>query len=396
MSCTAMAKRDHRIDLLRGFALASIFINHMPGNRFEEWTTRNFGFSDAAEIFVLLAGFAAALAFFTRFDRGERWHTSYKAIRRGGTLYIAHMLSTLLVVALFAAAATWLGNPNYLDQIGIGPLVTDPVPGLIGLSFGGYQLGYFNILPMYVVLLLMLPGFLWLAVRNVWLALGASIALYAATHAFDLTMPNYPLDGGWYFNPLAWQLLFVIGLCAGVAKLKGRDVGYHPVVFLLAAAYIAFSAFWMVASLGGVIGAGALPEAIGTLHKSNLPLTRLLHVLALAYVLVHSRAWTWLSRVPSSFALMAMGRNALPVFVFGSLLSMAGLVVLMETGGGLVIEALLIMTGLTAMYWLAAAIETDLPGRASANVRARFAKAAVAPPAPELAEEQTIPLTGRR
>jgi hypothetical protein len=396
MTTNTAKKRDHRIDLLRGFALASIFVNHMPGNRFENWTSRNFGLSDAAEIFVLLAGFAAALAFFTRFDTGPRWTASYKAVRRAGTLYGAHLLATLGVVALFAAAASLLGNPDYLDQIGIGPLVTDPLPGLVGLSFGGYQLGYFNILPMYVVLLLMLPAFMWLATYSVWLALGASAALYVATHALGLIMPSYPLDGGWYFNPFAWQLLFVIGLCAGVAKLKGRELGYHPALMVLAVAYVVFGAVWAVGTLGGVIGAGVVPEAIGTLHKSNLPLTRLMHILALAYVVCYSRMWDWLSRVPSEFALTRMGRNALPVFVASSLMSMAGLIVLMETGGGWLIETLLVAAGLSLMYGLAVALEADLPKRLRAAVSARVATGSDVPPTLdlELPVERTITVRG--
>ncbi len=399
MTTNTAKKRDHRIDLLRGFALASIFINHMPGNRFEHWTSRNFGLSDAAEIFVLLAGFAAALAFFTRFQSGQSgsyWTASYKAIRRAGTLYGAHLLATIWVVALFAAAAAILGNPDYLDQIGIGPLVTDPVPGIIGLSFGGYQLGYFNILPMYVVLLLMLPAFMWLAARSIWLALAASAALYVATHALALTMPSYPLDGGWYFNPFAWQLLFVIGLCAGVAKLQGRELAYHPAVMIAALAYVVFGAVWAVGSLGGVIGAGVVPEAVGTLHKSNLPLTRLLHVLALAYVVSYSRIWDWLSRVPAQFALTRMGRNALPVFVASSLLSMAGLIVLMETGGGWIIETVLVTAGLALMYGIAVALESNLPERVRALVFARVATVADVPASLEIdvPAERTITVRG--
>ena len=76
--------RDHRVDFLRGFALASIFINHVPGNVYEKLTHRNFGFSDAAEIFVLLAGFASAYAYFARYERGETLDSSLKALKRSG------------------------------------------------------------------------------------------------------------------------------------------------------------------------------------------------------------------------------------------------------------------------------------------------------------------------
>ena len=58
--------RDHRIDFLRGLALVMIFINHIPGTAYESYTSRNFGFSDAAEGFVLISGISAALAYSAR------------------------------------------------------------------------------------------------------------------------------------------------------------------------------------------------------------------------------------------------------------------------------------------------------------------------------------------
>ena len=112
--------RDHRIDWLRGLALISIFINHMPGNRFENWTTRNFGFSDAAELFVLLAGIAAALAYFPRMERGDHGGVALKAVRRAGVLYGAHIFSTVAAVSVFLAAAWLLENDAILELIGVG------------------------------------------------------------------------------------------------------------------------------------------------------------------------------------------------------------------------------------------------------------------------------------
>jgi len=93
------SSRDHRVDFLRGLALAMIFINHIPGNPYANFTTINFGFSDAAEIFVLLAGFASANAYFPRFARGERWSASIGALKRSAVLYVSHILTTMMAVA---------------------------------------------------------------------------------------------------------------------------------------------------------------------------------------------------------------------------------------------------------------------------------------------------------
>lgn len=363
--------RDSRIDWLRGLALASIFVNHMPGNRLENWTTRNFGFSDAAEVFVLLAGVAAAFAFFKRFEQGDVWGTAKKSVRRVGTLYTAHVFSTLAAIVIFAVAARLAGDPGYLELIGVAPLFTDPWPGLVGIALGTYQLGYFNILPMYILLLFALPAYLWLARLDLRLMLGASFALYLAAQTVPLSMPSYPDGGGWYFNPFAWQFLFAIGLALGIMKTRGSGVPYHPVAYAAAFAWAVLGAIWMVWSLGGHISHGILPGWMDTLHKSSLPMPRLLHVLALAYLLVHSRVWVPLTRLSNADPVTTrLGRNSLPVFVAGSLMSMVGYATLVQTGNGLPIEMALTGAGLLVMWLTALISERGLPGVAADAVRA--------------------------
>jgi hypothetical protein len=349
-------ERDWRIDWLRGLALASIFVNHMPGNRFENWTTRNFGFSDAAEVFVLLAGIAAAFAFFRRFEAGEAQAVAVKSVRRAGTLYGAHLFSTFAAMAMFAIVANVTDNPGFLDLIGIAPLAAEPWPGVIGILTGGYQLGYFNILPMYIVLLLALPGYLWLAKRDVRLMLGASFALYLAAQIFTLDMPNYPVGGGWFFSPFAWQFIFAIGLALGIMRQRGQCVPYHAAAYASAAAYVVFSAVWMIGSLGGHLSYGVLPGWMDTLHKSYLPLPRLIHVLALAYLLVHSRGWVALQTIAAKDPVLTLlGRNSLAAFVAGSLFSMVGYLILVQTGSHIVLELLLTASGIAGM-WLVAVV----------------------------------------
>ncbi len=356
------SERDWRIDWLRGLALASIFVNHMPGNRFENWTTRNFGFSDAAEVFVLLAGVAAALAFFERFDAGQTGDVTRRTLRRAGLLYSAHLMSTLAAIVMFAVAAKVYDNPGYLDLIGVAPLAAEPWPGLVGIVTGGYQLGFFNILPMYVLLLLTLPVYLWLAKRSLWLMLAGSAALYFTAQVVPLDMPNFPVGGGWFFNPFAWQFMFAIGLALGVLRRRGATVAYSAVAYAAALAYIAFSSVWMVWSLGGHLSHGVLPGWMDTLHKSYLPLPRLLHVLALVYVLVHSRIWTVLTRVAAADPVLTrLGRNSLPVFVAGSLASMAGYIVLVQVGSDLAVELALTTAGLAIMWFVAVLSEMGAP-----------------------------------
>ena len=356
----ARRARDHRIDWLRGLALISIFINHMPGNRFENWTTRNVGFSDAAELFVLLAGFAAALAYFPRFAMGQRAIVGLKALRRAGVLYGAHLLSTLAAVAIFGSAAWLFDSGDVFELIGISAVLADPVQGVLAVALGQQQLGYFNILPLYVFLVLLVPGLLWLAVRDLRLMLAASVAIYLQAHLLPVELQSFPTDGGWYFNPFAWQLVFAIGLALGVLRLRGQTVPWHPAAAALAALYVIYAFVWMVGDMGGRVSFDLLPMWMDTLHKSMLPLSRLLHVLALAYLLVNSPLWVRMARIASNNILTRMGRNSLPVFVFGSLLSMVGYLTLVNTGSLLWLELALTAGGVALMWALAAAIETGV------------------------------------
>ena len=355
---TPAPTRDHRIDLIRGLALAMIFINHMPGNWLENWTSRNLGFSDAAEVFVLLAGYAAAFAFSPYLKANDHRGAALKAARRVGVLYAAHLATTLSAIALFSSVMAAWGPSDTRDLIGIAPILDDPVGHMIAILLGGFQLSYFNILPMYVVLLALLPTMLWLAAKDLRLLAAASLATYLLTNMGGVMLPRSSNGDSWFFNPLAWQLVFVVGLVLGLRRSIGNQlVAYRWSCYLLAAGYLIFAAVWKLGQFGGDLETAILPAWMGSLQKSNLPLTRLFHVLALAYVVCHSPVWRWLSLLPKDFVLTQMGRHSLPVFMAGSLLSMAGWIVLKETQGGPVIDATVAAVGLVVMAALALWIE---------------------------------------
>jgi len=49
--------RDLRLDLFRGLANWAIFLDHIPHEVMSSITTRNYGFSDAADLFVFISGY---------------------------------------------------------------------------------------------------------------------------------------------------------------------------------------------------------------------------------------------------------------------------------------------------------------------------------------------------
>ena len=356
------SKRDHRVDFLRGLALASIFINHVPGNIYEKLTHKNFGFSDAAEVFVILAGYASAYAYLAAFQRGDRFDASLKAWQRAWVLYLSHVTTTVAGIAIFSAAALWLGTQAYVDDsfvfMNLKPFFADPERGLIGIAVLGHQLGYFNILPMYMALLVMLPAMMWLASHSMKLLWAASIALYLLTAVIPLEIPNYPLPGGWFFNPFAWQLLFVFGFTLGQWKREGKSVPLNPWLLALSLLYLALAYWWVpfdwLIHFSGI----ELPRTIWSFDKTFVALPRLLHVVALTYA-VTMLLGGLMARISPSNAFTAMGRHSLPVFCVGSLLSMIGTILHRELGGGFLIDTAIIGGGL----WLHALLAWLLDGR---------------------------------
>jgi hypothetical protein len=364
-SAPAPSRRDHRVDFLRGLALAVIFINHVPGNFYEKWTPKNFGFSDAAEVFVMLAGFASAYAYFARFERGDVREAVSKAWRRAGVLYVSHVVTTVAAVALFCAASLYFMHPGYLDDtivfMDIKPLMDDPVRGFIGLITLGHQLGYFNILPMYMALLLMLPAIMVLARLNLSLLLAVSITLWFATAMFAFDVPNYPMPGGWFFNPLAWQLLFVIGFILGQRQREEKAMPFSRLLYGLCVVYLLLAYWWVpfdwLIHFSGI----DLPGTIWGFEKGFVAWPRLLHVLALGYVVMMSPLGRLMHRIPKTHFLTAMGRHSLPVFCAGSLLSMAGAIIRHEWGGSFAHDSIIITTGLAVMGLLALILDGRQP-----------------------------------
>jgi hypothetical protein len=375
--------RDARLDMFRGIALVMIFINHVPGTIYETFTNRNFGFSDAAEAFVFMSGMAAGLAYSNGFRSGNLWLAISKVWARARQLYFVHITITMLCLGMFSAAALWFGLPEVMQKNNITPIYGQPLSTLIGIPMLTHQLGYLNILPLYTMLLLATPVFLLVGLRRPWLLLVLSIALWAAAGQFRLNLPNFPTSGGWFFNPFSWQILFVIGLLTGAAMKAGkRFIPYNPVLFGVAAAFVVFVLLWVKIPELGALGRSGLtliadagaPFYITWFDKTFLALPRLLHALALFYVLGHLPIMRTIAASPVAAPFRTLGRQGLAVFATGTVISIFLQVIktprqpdplfdgLILGGGILVLLALAWM--LTRTAELKAAARTAAPSRA--------------------------------
>lgn len=357
MNTTQPSQRDHRIDFVRGLALIMIFINHIPGNIVGELTSRNFGFSDAAEIFVLLAGVSSAFAYYRRYEAGQPFYTSVRVWRRAGFLYTAHILTAVLAIALFAAASIYFNDPRLAGQIGIRTILDAPAAGLLGIAALTHQLSFFNILPLYIALLAMLPAMMFLYRRDIRLLLALSVALYLAASFFRITPPGFPTPHAWHFNPLCWQLLFVAGFCWGDLWRRGVHVERNRILFWTAVAYLVFSLVWMLVDFLPYFPVyGGLGELWG-FSKTYLAPFRLLHVLALAYVIAMCPLGGLLRRFGADNPLVQIGRHALPVFCVGSLLSMLFFILRTKVAAGIVPDVLMVLVGITILVGFARFLE---------------------------------------
>lgn len=354
--------RDPRLDMFRGIALVMIFINHVPGTVYETLTNRNFGFSDAAEAFVFMSGMAAGLAYSNSFRSGSFWAATARVWARARQLYFVHITITMLSLAIFAAAALWFGLPEVLLKNNIAPLLNQPLSAMIGIPLLTHQLGYLNILPLYATLLLATPLFLLLGLRRPWIMLAVSVALWALAGQFRINLPNFPTSGGWFFNPFSWQILFVTGLLSGAAmKTGGRFIPYNRVLFALAAAFLVLVLLWVKIPELGAAGRSVLalladagaPFYITWFDKTFLALPRLLHALALFYVLGHLPVMMTLARSAIAAPLRAMGRQGLAVFATGTVLSMALQVIKTPRQPDPLFDGLILGSGLLALWGLA-------------------------------------------
>ncbi|WP_460451460.1 OpgC family protein [Alsobacter sp. SYSU BS001988] len=349
------------IDAWRGLALATIFVNHVPGTAFERYTHKNFGFSDAAEVFVLLAGFAAALAYLPRFVAGDAPRQSFRMVLRAFQIYSAHIVVLVACAALVAYAAVATQDPRLLEAMNFDLLTSTPAASMIGIATLGLQPSYLNILPLYVMLLLMAPALMTLVGASWPFAMTASFAMYLCAQA-GLGLPSYPgADNTWFFNPFAWQLLFTIGLCAGSMAVAGRTLRRSRALLAASVVYLLFALVWKKAEIypEGVLG---LPRFLWEDDKHILSLPRLLHVLALAYVAACLPVESWVRKWSVAAPLMWLGRHSLAIFGLGTILAIGGQVLRIVGGGDPTIDLLVIAAGLSLQVGLAWALEWNRTG----------------------------------
>jgi hypothetical protein len=346
----AVPQRDHRIDVLRGLSLLMIFVDHIPANVLSLATMHNFGFCDAAEAFVLLAGMSSMLAYGRAFERSGALVGLRRIFRRWVRLYVfqlALLMTTLVVVYL------WTSHYGFQPRI-VGPLLNDPWNGLLHSLTLRAVPAYLDILPLYLALFAVFP-LIYAGLRfNVWMTLALSGALWAAANLLPgLNLPNWVTGELWFFNPFAWQFLFVIG-AAFTILLARYDTQLPRLQWLawICAAYLIFALFetvpwtdWHLPDLQPI----ALPGP----DKTDLAPLRLLDILALVYLLFSSDRVRAIAASPLLRPLDVCGRHSLEVFAIGCVAALFGRLIFRTYGPDLIAQIAVNAIGFAAM-WLVA------------------------------------------
>lgn len=330
--------RDPRLDFFRGVAMFIIFIAHCRGNILWYWIPARFGISDAANMFVFISGMTASIAFGGTFLRQGWVIGTARILYRCAQLYAAQLGLCFVTLFVVVLGMRWYGDTDYVAVSQLQHFFADTPGALIGLFTLTYVPHYLDILPLYIVVLAMVPPAMLLARVDPRLVALASVALYAATIVFRLNIPaNADDQREWFFDPFAWQLIFFTGFALRrgwiVVPLASRFLLWVSVSILLVGLAISLPAVFTRIS------------AIDTLRqwiddhsdKTYMDLMQYVHFLASVQVvlaLLKGREQILLTPLLKPF--FKCGQQALSIFTSGMVLSYIGGMVFDHAGTGIV------------------------------------------------------------
>jgi len=354
MSVTLPPKgRDLRLDLIRGVANWQIFINHIPNNILNWVTTENYGFSDAADLFIFISGYTASFVYARIMLERGTLHASTRILKRAWQIFVAQVMLFCVYAAGIGYLALEYHDPNLDNVYNIHLFFEHPVEMLVAMLTLKYKPLNMDVLPIYVLLMLVFPAILGALVRKPNWVLAASIILYVLARHFDWNLPSYPY-GVWYFNPLCWQLLFVLG---GWFALGGWS-DLMPLIrsrtfLILGIAYLIFALIMTLAAwipqLRAVL-TDWLYSAFNPNDKTNVAPYRIVHLIIIVMLVTRflPRDWPGLEWRIFRPAILC-GQQSLQTFCIGIFLSFAAYFVLIETTNSIWMQILVNILGITIL-----------------------------------------------
>ncbi len=338
---SAVRIRDPRLDFFRGIAMIIILFAHTPGNFFTSWIPARWGFSDATEMFVFCSGMASAIAFGNSFDRSGWAFGTARVGYRVWQVYWAHIGMFFFIAAMLAAIdLSDVSETVYIGTLNLWRFFSDPGPQLVGLFTLTYVPNYFDILPMYLVILAMMPLVMALAKLDLRIVALVSVTVWIFAQRrlledfglghLHLALPAEPWsDRNWFFNPFGWQLIFFTGF----AFMRGWIPAPPLNKWLIALALVIVIANVPLSNIGmrefGFDWARDWRlENRGWFNKSDFGILRFVQFLALAYLAYAASGAAGRNLMPSGASLggrvwgvvvtqtSKIGQQSLAVFLF--------------------------------------------------------------------------------
>lgn len=373
--------RDLRLDFFRGLALVCIFIDHIPDLRLGAFTIQFTGLYDAAEVFIFISGYTAGLVYGRILQSEGALAATMRIYYRVWQLYVAHVFLFMMFMALVGHMAGALANPLYVEEFRATDFLREPGTAVIMALTLRFQPAFMDILPLYILLLAVLPLFMVGLRRWWWLALLCSLGIWFIVQTNDgVNLRAYPgPNQKWFFNPFAWQFLFLFGAYLGWARGAGRDGWISNRWLFRGALVIAVAAFllrvnWTLHFFYDPIPALAAKQLWPALSKTDLSALRLVNVLSMALVVatLMPRTAKFLSG-RAAWPLVVCGKHSLHIFCLGILLSVTGHLILSEYGTGAFIQGLVAVGGTAVMIAVAAMMDWFPGGKIARRAKTRAA-----------------------
>ena len=355
---TVKRPRDVRLDVFRGLCLIIIFISHVWDNPWAQLIPARFGFSDATEIFVFCSGMASAIAFGSAFERHGFMIGAARVLFRCWQVYWSHIGVFLVAVVSMILLDRWLGTGGAsVEGLGVAPVFDGEhtKAALVGLLTLTWVPNSFDILPMYLVILLLLPvviGLHTIGRYHALLFVGLTWAI-ASTGILDLSAEPWGARS-WFFNPLCWQLVFFTGFAFMSGWLPAPPVTPRLVWIAAGIAVLSVPLAWWPLLESSEVLRGVRAAMAPLLDKTRFGALRYVHFLALAY-LSYVAVGEGGRRLagPVVEILRKLGQQSLAVFMSGLVLSFTAGAVLNMLGRGMLAVAIVNLAGITILIGIA-------------------------------------------
>jgi len=349
--------RDLRLDLFRGVANWAIFLDHIPDNIVNWITTRNYGFSDAADLFVFISGYTASFVYARMMLERGFIVGATRLTKRVWQLYVAHIILFVIYIASISYLALRFGDSEMINEFNVAGLVDNATETLRQGLFLRFKPLNLDVLPLYIVLMGLFPPVLWFMLRKPDLTMGLSIALWLLARHFGWNFTAYPA-GTWYFNPFAWQVLFVFGAwCALGGARRSMALIMLPITLYLCLGYMLFALIMTMAGRFPSFG-GMFPEwlfsAFNPNDKTNLAPYRFIHFVVIVILTIRFVPKDWPGLEWKVFdPLIVCGQQSLAVFCVGVFLSFVGHFELSMSSGSVLAQIFVSVAGIAIMTTVA-------------------------------------------